>query len=86
MLPGLVTDLLKSGAQMASRRNYASTVATLDANTAALEHIVHFCDESGVDPAIPAGLVAALERAAAAEHGEDDLAAVFEVFRKPDGR
>ena len=83
VLPGLVTGLLKSGAEMASRRSYESTVATLNANTAALEHIVHFCDESGVDRAIPAGLVATLKKAKAAGYGEDDLAAVFEVFRKP---
>ena len=84
MIGNLVTPLVKSAAEMASKRNYDSTVATLDANTVALEHIVQFCDENGVDRALPACLVGALQRGASASHGEKDLAAVFEIFRKKD--
>ncbi len=82
MLDNLLTPLVKSAAEMAGQRSYASTVASLNANTIALEHIVQFCDENGVDRALPACLAGALQRAAAAGHGEKDLAAVFEIFRK----
>lgn len=82
MLTGLLTPLVTSAAEMASQRSYASSVSSLNANTIALEHIVQFCDENGVDRTLPACLAGALQRAAAAGHGEKDLAAVFEVFRK----
>ena len=82
MLDSLVTPLVKSAAEMAGQRSYVSTVASLNANTIALEHIVQFCDENGVDRALPACLAGALQRAASAGHGEKDLAAVFEIFRK----
>lgn len=82
MLDSLVTPLVKSAAEMAGQRSYASSVASLNANTIALEHIVQFCDENGVDRALPACLAGALQRAASAGHGEKDLAAVFEIFRK----
>lgn len=85
ILTELTTPLVQSSAEMASRRSYASDVARLDANAAAIEHIVQFCGESGVDPGLPASLVAALKRASAAGHGDDDLAAVFEVFRAERG-
>ena len=82
MLDSLVTPLVKSAAEMAGQRSYASSVASLNANTIALEHIVQFCDKNGVDRALPACLAGALQRAASAGHGEKDLAAVFEIFRK----
>lgn len=82
MLGSLVTPLVKSAAEMAAQRSYASSVSSLNANTTALEHIVQFSDENGVDRALPACLVASLKQAAAAGHGEKDLAAVFEIFRK----
>ena len=82
MLDSLVTPLVKSAAEMAGQRSYASSVASLNANTIALEHIVQFCDENGVDRALPACLAGALQRAASAGHGEKDLAAVFEIFRR----
>ncbi len=85
ILSSLMTPLVQSSAEMAGTRSYGSTVARLDANAAALEHIVRFCDESGVDPTLPKGLVASLKRASAAGHGEEDLAAVFEVLRARDG-
>ena len=82
MLDSLVTPGVKSAAEMAGQRSYVSTVASLNANTIALEHIVQFCDENGVDRALPACLAGALQRAASAGHGEKDLAAVFEIFRR----
>ena len=85
MLTGLLTPLVTSAAEMAGQRSYASAVSSLNANTIALEHIVQFCDESGVDRALPACLVGALQRATAAGLGEKDLAAVFEIFRKKGG-
>lgn len=83
MLASPLTPLMKSSAEMIRQRRYTSAVASLHANTAALEHIVQFSAENGVARALPACLVAALKQAVAAGYGEDDLAAVFEIFRQP---
>jgi 3-hydroxyisobutyrate dehydrogenase-like beta-hydroxyacid dehydrogenase len=82
MLAGPLPLLMKSSAEMVRQRSYRSLVASLNANISAIEHIVQFSDENGVDRALPACLVASLKQTAAAGHGEDDLAAVFEIFRK----
>ena len=82
MLASPLTPLMKSSAEMVRQRSYVSTVASLNANTAAIEHIVQFSDENGVDRALPACLATSIKQAVAAGYGEDDLAAVFEIFRK----
>ena len=86
MLTGLLTPLVTSAAAMAGQRSYASSVSSLNANTVALEHIVQFCDENGVDRA-PPSLSGGCSTAGGPRrgHGEKDLAAVCSrSFRKKD--
>jgi hypothetical protein len=55
-------------------------------HAAAIEHVVHFCGENGVDRALSACLVASLEQGTAAGPGDDDLVVVLEIFCKHSGR
>ncbi|MFD6416579.1 hypothetical protein [Streptomyces sp. NPDC060194] len=52
---------------------------------ASLEHVVHTARDSGVDPGLPAAVLAAFRRAADAGHAEDSLTRRGEVLGRPQG-
>lgn len=84
-LSGFVSDTLKVGTEMVSRRTYAGSEASLNVNAATLGHVIQLSDENGVDRALPVCLSAYLKKAVAAGYAEDELPAVFEMFRKRGG-
>ena len=86
VMPGLVTDTRQTCVEMIQKSSYAGSQATLDIWAAGIGHFVQFSRESGVDSTYPEGVLGYLQRARAQGHGQDEVAAVFECFRKRDGR
>ena len=75
-------DTMKVGVEMIHKGNYAGAEATLDIHAAAFAHIRAFTHETGVDRALADCLSGYFTRAVAAGHGQAELPAVFESFRK----
>ncbi|MBI4693047.1 MAG: NAD(P)-dependent oxidoreductase [Gammaproteobacteria bacterium] len=62
--------------------SYSGGQATLAVHVAAIENIARFARENRVAPGIPLALLEAGKAAIAGGHRSDEIAAVFEVFRK----
>ena len=78
----IFTDTIQVGMEMIHKGNYAGAEAALDTHAAAFAHIREFTHESGVDRALVDCLSSYFTRAVAAGHGQAELPAVFESFRK----
>lgn len=75
-------DSLQASVRMIKNRHYAGSQASLDVWAAAARHFVEYVGQSGLDSSYPQGLLDRLEQAIAMGHGQDELPAVFECFRK----
>ncbi|MBN3815521.1 NAD(P)-dependent oxidoreductase [Paraburkholderia sp. Se-20369] len=78
-----VEDTLQTCVQMIKTGNYSGSQATLDSWVAGIGQLVAFSQESGTDSSYPQEVLARLQQAVAMGHGQHELAAVFECFRKP---
>lgn len=85
VMPRLVADTMQMGVEMITKGSYAGSQATLDTWAAGISHYVQFCRESGVDNTYPESVLGYLQQAIAQGHGQDEVAAVFEYFRKKAG-
>jgi hypothetical protein len=81
-----IADTLHTCVQMIKKRDYAGSQATLDTWAAGFRQFVEFSAETGVDSSYPRGLLERLQQAVAMGHGQHELPAVFECFRKHPGR
>ncbi|MBN3822814.1 NAD(P)-dependent oxidoreductase [Burkholderia sp. Ac-20384] len=78
-----VEDTLQTCVQMIKKGNYSGSQATLDSWAAGIGQLVAYSQESGTDSSYPQEVLARLQQAVAKGHGQHELAAVFECFRKP---
>lgn len=78
-----VEDTLQTCVRMIKKGNYSGSQATLDSWAAGIGQLVAFSQESGTDSSYPQEVLARLQQAVAKGHGQHELAAVFECFRKP---
>lgn len=81
LLP-VVGDTLKLCAEMIQRGNYEGKEATNVTHAAALAHINQLTREAGVNPNLAVCLAEYFNKALEAGHGQHELPAVFECFRK----
>ncbi len=68
--------------EMIGSGEYRGDLATLDVHVAAIEHIVAAAMTSGISTVIPEALLDVFGKAARGGHGDDEIAAAIEVFRK----
>ncbi|MFI1015022.1 NAD(P)-dependent oxidoreductase [Streptomyces sp. NPDC020965] len=80
-----VTGFLSTYAPQVDAGHYPGDDATVDVQIAAIGHLIHASEASGVDTALPELLRATMERASARGHGRDSYASLIEVLRKPEG-
>lgn len=78
----VVADTMQVSAGMIQKGNYEGAEATLVTHAAALAHIGQLIQETGADRAFADCLAGYFARAVATGHGQDELPAVFECFRK----
>ena len=81
LLP-IVGDTLKVCAEMIQKGSYEGEEATNVTHAAALAHINQLTREAGVNPNLAVCLAEYLNKAIDAGHGQHELPAVFECFRK----
>jgi 3-hydroxyisobutyrate dehydrogenase-like beta-hydroxyacid dehydrogenase len=82
VMPGLVTDSMRTSVEMIKKGSYAGSQATLDIWAAGIGHFVKYSRHSGVDSTYPEGILKYLQQAVAQGHGQEEFPAVFECFRK----
>ena len=82
VMPGLIANNMQLAVEMVTKGSYAGTQATLDTWAAALSSFAEICRDSGVDDTYQEGLLRYMQQAQAQGHGQDEVAAVFECFRK----
>jgi hypothetical protein len=80
-----VEDTLQTCVQMIKKRDYSGSQATLDSWAAGIGQPVEYSRECGTDSRYPQEVLVRLQQAVAMGHGQHELAAVFECFRKPLG-
>ena len=80
-----IKDNLRTSAEMIKKGDYSGSQAALDAWAAGIEQLVEFSGEVGADSSFPREVLARLQQAVAMGHGQHELAAVFECFRKRPG-
>ena len=81
-LGGLLTATADAAREMIPKERYAGNQCALDVHVAALRHIQRMSHDNDLDTRLPDTLVHAYRKAVAAGHGEDEIAAVFEVLRR----
>ncbi len=86
VLPGLVADNMRMGVEMITKGSYAGSQATLDTWAAGIGYYVQFCCDNGVDSTYLEGMLKYFRHAKDQGHGQDELPAMFESFRKKPGR
>jgi len=62
---------------------YPGGNSTMVTNAAAVRHIVRACQDAGIDASFPTALLAWFTRAIERGHGNDDMPALYEAFRRP---
>ena len=82
VMPRLVKDNMEISVEMIKEGNYKGAQATLDTWTAGIGHFVPEYREMGVAVTSVEGLLSDLKKAQAMGHGQDELASVFECFRR----
>ena len=86
VMPGLVTPTMQASVEMIQKGSYyADAQAPLDLWVAGIGPFVQFSRASGVDSTYLEGVLGYLQQAIAQGHGQDELPAVFEIFRKKAG-
>lgn len=78
----VAADTMQLSVGMIQKGNYEGSEAALVTHAAALAHISQLIHETGVDRALADCLSGYFAKAVAAGHGQDELPAVFECFRK----
>jgi 3-hydroxyisobutyrate dehydrogenase-like beta-hydroxyacid dehydrogenase len=73
-----VTGMLAAG-------DVTGTDCSLDVHAAALRNIVRLYAENGIDAAFPTAVSGFFERAVAAGHGSDEMAAIFSTIKRTGG-
>ncbi len=66
--------------EMMAKRSYDNPVCALEVEAAAYNHVVRLSEELGIDAAFPRTVASYLDRAIAKGHGQQELAAIFEVM------
>jgi 3-hydroxyisobutyrate dehydrogenase-like beta-hydroxyacid dehydrogenase len=66
--------------EMIAKRSYEVSGASIELDAAAYKHVTMLSEELGVDTALPATVSGFLERAIAEGHGQQELAAIFELM------
>ena len=79
----VVAETLQLSVNMIDQGSYEEGEGTLVTHAAALAHVSKLLQETGVDRSLADCLSGYFARAVAAGHGQDELPAVFESFRKP---
>lgn len=84
LMPALpvIVDTMQTSAKMINEGSYKGSEAALDTHAAVLLHLSQLSRETGVDRAYVDCLLGYAKKAVAAGHGQDELPAVFECFRK----
>jgi 3-hydroxyisobutyrate dehydrogenase-like beta-hydroxyacid dehydrogenase len=77
-----ITDNLRTSVEMIKKGDYSGSQAALDTWAAGIGQLVEFSGEVGADSSFPREVLARLQQAVAMGHGQHELAAVFECFRK----
>ncbi|MCC6710089.1 MAG: NAD(P)-dependent oxidoreductase [Gammaproteobacteria bacterium] len=78
----LLNATADSARSMIDRELYSGIDCALSTHLAALRHIQRLSHDNEVDTRLPDVLMAAYKKAVAAGHGDDEIAAVFEVLRR----
>lgn len=78
----VVGDTMQLSIGMIDNGNYEGSEAAIVTHAAALAHISQLIHETGVDRALTECVSGYFTKAVAAGHGQDELPAVFECFRK----
>ena len=68
--------------QLIARGDYHGDQATLDVHVSSMDHWVATAEQNGINARFPA-VLRALFGEAASEHGDEEIAAAIEVFRRP---
>lgn len=71
-------------ARQIDKGDYTGEQATNDVHVAAQEHIVTVSRENGLDTSVPEFIIERYRKAVAAGHGGEEIAALYEIFRKAD--
>jgi len=77
-----IADTLRMSVQMIKQGDYSGSQAALDTWAAGIGQLVEYSREIGTDSSYPQEVLARLQQAVAMGHGQHELAAVFECFRK----
>lgn len=79
----LLAATIDTGRAMIDRENYAGDGCTLDTHVGAMRHIQRTSHDNELDTKLPDTVGGLLRRAAAAGHGDEEIAAIFELLRAP---
>lgn len=77
-----IADNLRMSVQMIKQGDYSGSQAALDTWVAGIGQLVEYSGAIGTDSSFPQEMLARLQQAIAMGHGQHELAAVFECFRK----
>lgn len=78
-----IADNLRMAVPMIKKGDYSGSEAALDTWVVGIEKLVEYSRAIGTDSGFPQAALARLQKAIAMGHGQHELAAVFECFRKP---
>ena len=79
-----ITTTADEAREMIRRERYDGDGATLSSHVPLLRHIQRLSHDNEVHPRMADIVIAAYKKAVASGHGDDDLAALFEILRRED--
>ncbi|MCP5198781.1 MAG: NAD(P)-dependent oxidoreductase [Gammaproteobacteria bacterium] len=82
-LAPLLAGTADNAREMIAREIYAGNECANEVHTAAMRHVQRMSHDNEVEPRLADTVMAAFRKALAAGHGEDEIAALFEVLRRP---
>lgn len=82
-LGALLSATADSAREMIAKERYDGQDCTLDVHVAALRHIQRTSHDNEVDTRVPDTIINAYRKAVAAGYGDDEIASVFELLRRP---
>jgi 3-hydroxyisobutyrate dehydrogenase-like beta-hydroxyacid dehydrogenase len=80
-----IADNLRMSVQMIKKGDYSGSQAALETWAAGIGQLVEYSGAIGTDRSFPQEVLVRLQQAIAMGHGQHELAAVFECFRKRPG-
>ena len=76
-----VTEVITDYARQVDAREYPGDEEWLELDAPLMDHLVHACEEHGLDTALPRLIRALTSRGIAAGHGRDSYASLIEIMR-----